>query len=86
MHAEEMTREEKFMDLALQQAQTAFACDEVPVGCVFVRGDSVIVGFLFVCLFSQLLVNKKRPSILKQEKNVQQLSMCVCLINVCVIT
>lgn len=32
----------KFMDLAIKEAQKAFLIDEVPVGCVIVRDDRVV--------------------------------------------
>ena len=37
-----MTRDEKYMKIALQQAQKALASDEVPVGAVIVRDDLII--------------------------------------------
>ena len=41
-----MTREEKYMKLALKEAKKAEAIDEVPIGCVIVKDDKVIArGF-----------------------------------------
>ena len=41
-----MTREEKYMKLALNEAKKAEAIDEVPIGCVIVKDDKVIArGF-----------------------------------------
>ena len=37
-----MEREERFMRLALQEAEQAMALGEVPVGAVIVRGDEVV--------------------------------------------
>ena len=37
-----LTREEKYMKLALKEAQKAFNKNEVPVGCVIVLNDKVI--------------------------------------------
>ena len=37
-----MEREERFMRLALQEAEQAMALEEVPVGAVIVRGDEVV--------------------------------------------
>jgi len=39
-----MQTHEYWMYLALQQAQTAFDADEVPVGAVLVRGDQLILS------------------------------------------
>lgn len=39
-----MTRDEKFMREALRLAAECAAEDEVPVGCVVVRGDEMIAG------------------------------------------
>jgi tRNA-specific adenosine deaminase 2 len=33
---------ERFMELALEQARMGLECGEVPVGCVFVRGEEVL--------------------------------------------
>lgn len=35
---------ERFMELALEQARAGLECGEVPVGCVFVRGEEVLAG------------------------------------------
>lgn len=35
---------EHYMRLALQEAEAALAEDEVPIGCVIVRGDSIIAA------------------------------------------
>ena len=37
-----MDRNEKFMQLAINEAKKAFKNDEVPVGCVIVKDDKVI--------------------------------------------
>lgn len=37
-----MTREEKYIKLALKEAQKAQIKDEVPIGCVIVKDDKVI--------------------------------------------
>lgn len=37
-----MTREEKYIKLALKEAQKAQKIDEVPIGCVIVKDDKVI--------------------------------------------
>ena len=37
-----MTREEKYIKLALKEAQKALFKDEVPIGCVIVKDDKVI--------------------------------------------
>ena len=37
-----ITREEKFMKLALKEAKKAELIDEVPIGCVIVKDDKVI--------------------------------------------
>ena len=37
-----MTREEKYIKLALKEAQKALIKDEVPIGCVIVKDDKVI--------------------------------------------
>lgn len=37
-----MTREEKYMKLALKEAKKALLIDEVPIGCVIVKDDKVI--------------------------------------------
>ena len=37
-----MTREEKYIKLALKEAQKALNKDEVPIGCVIVKDDKVI--------------------------------------------
>ena len=37
-----LTREEKFMKLALKEARKASLIDEVPIGCVIVKDDEVI--------------------------------------------
>ncbi len=37
-----MTSDERFMREALQEAQMAFAIDEVPVGCVIVKDNEII--------------------------------------------
>lgn len=37
-----MTRDETYMLAALEQAQMAGSCDEVPVGAVVVRGDEIV--------------------------------------------
>lgn len=37
-----MTREEKYMKLALKEAKKAYALKEVPIGAVIVMGDKVI--------------------------------------------
>ena len=37
-----MTREEKYIKLALKEAQKAIIKDEVPIGCVIVKNDKVI--------------------------------------------
>ena len=37
-----MTREEKFIKLALKEAQKALLKDEVPIGCVIVKDNKVI--------------------------------------------
>jgi len=37
-----MTRDEKYMRIALQYAQNALASDEIPVGAVIVKGESII--------------------------------------------
>lgn len=34
----------EFMELALAQARAGLECGEVPVGCVFVRGEEVLAG------------------------------------------
>lgn len=39
-----MTRDEKFMREALRFAAECAAEDEVPVGCVVVRGDEIVAG------------------------------------------
>lgn len=39
-----MTRDEKFMREALRLAAECAAEDEVPVGCVVVRGDEIVAG------------------------------------------
>lgn len=39
-----MTRDEKFMREALRFAAECAADDEVPVGCVVVRGDEIVAG------------------------------------------
>lgn len=39
---EEMTREEKYIKLALKEAQKALIKDEVPIGCVIVKEDKII--------------------------------------------
>lgn len=39
-----MTRDEKFMREALRFATECAAEDEVPVGCVVVRGDEIVAG------------------------------------------
>lgn len=41
-HDASLTEDEKWMQLALQQAGNALACDEVPVGAVLIEQDSVI--------------------------------------------
>ncbi len=35
-------QDEKYMELAIKQAQKAYAINEVPIGCVIVQGDKVI--------------------------------------------
>ena len=37
-----MTREEKYIKLALKEAQKALLKDEVPIGCVIVKDDKII--------------------------------------------
>ena len=37
-----MTREEKYMKLALKEAKKALLIDEVPIGCVIVKDEKVI--------------------------------------------
>ena len=37
-----MTREEKYMKLALKEAKKALLIDEVPIGCIIVKDDKVI--------------------------------------------
>ena len=37
-----MTKEEKFMKLALKEAKKALLIDEVPIGCIIVKDDKVI--------------------------------------------
>ena len=37
-----MTREERYMSMALTQAKKAYKLDEVPIGCVIVYNDQVI--------------------------------------------
>ena len=37
-----MTKEEKYIKLALKQAKKAQLIDEVPIGCVVVKDDKVI--------------------------------------------
>ena len=37
-----MSADEKYMRAALKEAQKAFGLDEVPIGCVIVRGDKII--------------------------------------------
>lgn len=37
-----MTKEEKFMKLALKEAKKALLIDEVPIGCVIVKDDKII--------------------------------------------
>ncbi|MGN0384089.1 MAG: nucleoside deaminase, partial [Eubacterium sp.] len=37
-----MTREERFMKMAIAQAEKAFAIGDVPIGCVIVYNDKVI--------------------------------------------
>jgi tRNA(adenine34) deaminase len=39
-----MTREDEWMRVALEVADAAAACDEVPVGCVLVGRDGVEIG------------------------------------------
>lgn len=39
-----MTRDEKFMREALRLAAECAAEDEVPVGCIVVRGDEIVAG------------------------------------------
>ena len=39
---EKMTREEKYIRLAILEAKKALIKDEVPIGCVIVKGDKVI--------------------------------------------
>lgn len=39
---EEMIREEKYIKLALKEAQKAQNKDEVPIGCVIVKNDKII--------------------------------------------
>ena len=37
-----MDKNEKYMRMAIKQAQKAYALDEVPIGCVIVKDDKVI--------------------------------------------
>ncbi len=37
-----MTRDEKYMSLALEEAKFAYLKDEVPIGCIIVKDDKVI--------------------------------------------
>ena len=37
-----MERDERFMQLAIEEAKKAEAIGEVPIGCVIVKGDEVI--------------------------------------------
>lgn len=37
-----MTQDEKYMKEALKQAQKAYALNEVPIGCIIVRDDTII--------------------------------------------
>lgn len=37
-----MTRDERFMQAAIEQAKKALAIDEVPIGAVVVRGDEIV--------------------------------------------
>ena len=39
-----MTRDEKYMKEALKQAKKALKLKEVPIGCVIVRDDDIIIG------------------------------------------
>ena len=37
-----MTRDEKYMKVAIREAKKAYALDEVPIGCVIVQNDKII--------------------------------------------
>ena len=67
-----MTQEEKYMKAAIREAKKAYALEEVPIGCVIVRGGTILArGYNRRNIEGSTLAHAEIIAIKKASKKLQ---------------
>ena len=75
--------DEQFMRLALNEAQKAFLCDEVPIGCVVVKNGVVVgKGFNKKMHNHSALEHAELVALKKAQKKLHDWHLCDCTLYV----